>query len=242
MTNTLKSSEEQLKGRGYVTDGDIEKYTGLNENDLVQLLHNKEAYKRTIGIRLLSAYKKEKYIPLFCGLLKTEKKLYTKIALCDSLIQYDEKAIPYLLPLIGTIGNNRHTKIAAADIHKKSYPLPRDIAGRILIRIGPAVFPELEKIITENTNTSQVYEAIDVIGHIAWNYRDYRLEKALIGVYNKNQNDEFLEWKIIRAFQSFNSPEVKTILEKTRRTGRNKILAEEAKRSLMRIEGRTQAR
>jgi hypothetical protein len=80
---------------------------------------------------------------------------------------------------LGTIGKNRHNKIEIIDIHKKSYPLPRDIVGRILIRIGPQVFPELKRITLEDKNINQTMEAIDVIGHITWNYKNYEMENIL---------------------------------------------------------------
>jgi hypothetical protein len=218
----MKSTNEQLKNRGLVFDEDILLYKNHTENELLKLLQGKEAYKRTIAIRLLSKYNKEEYIKIFCETLTKENKLYTKIELCNALEKYNEKAIPYLIPLLGTIGKNQHNKIEIIDINKKSYPLPRDIVGRILIRIGPKVFPELKKIIMENKNINQIMETIDVIGHITWNYKS-------------NIGNEFIEWKIIRAFQSFNSIEMKTILEIIIKTHKNKIIIEEAKRSMERI-------
>ena len=211
-------------------------YKNYVENELLELLNHKEAYKRTIAIKLLSNYDNENHVKIFCEKLKTENKLYTKLELCNVLEKYNERAIPYLIPLLGTIGNNQHKKIEIVDINKKSYPLPRDIAGRILIRIGPKVFPYLRKIILENKNVDQIMEAIDVIGHITWNYKNYEMENILVEYYNKNRGNEFIEWKIIRAFQSFNSKEIKTILENIIKTHKNKIIKEEVKRSIKRIE------
>jgi hypothetical protein len=236
----MKSNKEQLQSRGYAGEEDCINYKNFSGKELIELLYDEEPYKRTIAVTLLSEYKNEKYIPLFCECLKTEKKLYTKIALCNSLIDYNEKAIPYLIPLLGTIGNNRHKKIEPVDIHKKSYPLPRDIVGRILIRLGPTVFPELKKIILHNTTTHQVTEAIEVIGHITRNYKDYSLENSLIDYYTKNKGNEFIEWKLIRAFQAFNSEKVKALLQETIKLHTNKIIIEEAKRSMKRISEHTE--
>jgi hypothetical protein len=232
----MKSNVEQLKGRGYLFDDDIIMYKNYSEDDLVKLLYSKEAYKRTIAVKLLSQYSKEEYIQLFCETLKNENKLYTKLELCNALENYNIKAIPYLTPLLGPIGKNQHKKIEIVDIHKKSYPLPRDIIGRILIRIGPRVFPELKKILLENKNHVQIYETIDIIGHITWNYKDYSLENTLVEYYKKQKDNEFMEWKIIRAFQSFKSNEIKILLENIIKTHKNKIIIEEAKRSIKRIE------
>jgi hypothetical protein len=131
----MKSTNEQLKGRGFVSEKDLSEYKNYIENDLIKLLQDREAYKRTIAVKLLSEVKKENYIELFCEILKTEKKLYTKIELCKALEKYNGKVIPYLIPLLGSIEKNQHNKIEIIDINKKSYPLPRDIIGRILIRI-----------------------------------------------------------------------------------------------------------
>jgi ribosomal protein S8 len=181
----MKSTAEQLKNRGYVSDNDLVLYKNLPERDLVELLQSKDADKRTVAIKLLAQSNNEQFIPLFCEALKTEKKLYTKMELCAALENYGEKAIPYLMPLLGTIGNNRHNKIDIIDLQKKSYPLPRDIVARILIRIGPSVFPELKKILLENKNKIQIPNAIDVVGHVTWNYNDYSLENVLKKCWKK---------------------------------------------------------
>jgi hypothetical protein len=231
----MKSTKEQLRNRGFVFDEDLLLYENYIEDVLLKLAQDKEAYKRTIAIKILSNYHKDKYLPLFCETLRTEKKLYTKMELCAALENYGEKSIPYLMPLLGTIGNNRHNKIDIIDLRKKSYPLPRDIVARILIRIGTRVFPELKKILVENENKIQIPNAIDVVGHITWNYKDYSLENVLKECWKKNNGNKFIEWKIIRAFQSFNSIEIISILENVIKTHKNKIIVEEAKRSMNRI-------
>jgi hypothetical protein len=57
----MKSSNEQLQSRGFATDKDLLEYNIFNENQLIALLKSKEPHKRTIGIKLLSKYKNEKY-------------------------------------------------------------------------------------------------------------------------------------------------------------------------------------
>ncbi len=125
----LKSNAEQLRQRGFASDNDVLEYADSGEQKIMELLSSREAYKRTIGIKLLSKQKNEKHLPLLCETLKTEKKLYTKIALCECLESFGESAIPYLLPLLGTIGNNQHKEISIVDLDKKSFPLPRDISA-----------------------------------------------------------------------------------------------------------------
>ena len=256
----MKSTKTQLHSRGFVFEEDIEPYKDYRENELLDLLYDKDAFKRTISVRLLSKKPKEKYIPVFCEMLKSGEKLYTKLELQSTLKEYGEKALPYLVPLLGTIGNNQHKKIEIVDIKKKSYPCPRDIVAMILIRIGPTVFPELDKLLKEDKERIQINEAIDVIGHITWNFHDYSMGKTLLEYYAKHKNDEFIQWKIIRAFQSFNSEEMIKILKDIIKRHKNKVsaiktadtntiddiemssiskvIAEEAKRSLNRIENR----
>ncbi len=222
----MKSSKQQMQSRGFVSDNEIIKYLNLSEDEAVKLLYDNDPYKRTMGIKLISKQKKEKYIPLFCELLQKEKKLYTKVELCNSLAGYGALAIPYLISLLGAIGNNQHKEIKAADLNKKSYPLPRDIAGRILIRIGPVVFPQLKNILLENKDKKQIYEVIDVIGHITWNYQDYRMEEDILAFFDKNIEDEFIIWKITRSLQSFKSDRVKNMLKEIIKKQKNKIIIE----------------
>ena len=232
----VKSTRDQLICRGFAFDDELRKYENLTKDELLRLLRDKAAYKRTIAIRLLPLNKN--HIPLLCEMLKTEKKLYTKIELCDALGKYNGKAIPYLIPLLGTIGKNQHRKIALVDINKKSYPLPRDIAARTLIKMGPDVFPALKQLFSDNKNISQIAEAIDATGHITWNYKNYEMEKTLIGYFNKNRGNDFIVWKLVRAFQSFASAEVKAVLEEIIETHKNEVIAQEAKRSLRRMAAR----
>jgi HEAT repeat protein len=234
----MKSTNDQLKNRGFALDEDILQYENCNENELLKLLQDKNAYKRTISIKLLSKNPKEKYIPLFCEMLKNNEKLYTKLELQNSLKYYGQKSIPYLIPLLGTIGYNQHKKVEIVDINKKSYPCPRDIIAMILIRIGPKVFPEMKRLLAEDKNMNQIHEAIDIIGHITWNFEDYCMEKILLKYYYKHKDNEFIRWKLIRAFQSFNSKEIKNILENAIEADKNKIIIEEAKRSINRIGSR----
>jgi HEAT repeat protein len=234
----MKSTNDQLKNRGFAFQEDLDLYKKCSENELLKLLSSKDAFIRTIAVKLLSENPKEKYIPIFIGMLKSGEKLYTKLELQNVLKEYSEKSIPYLIPLLGSIGKNQHKKIKIVDLNKKSYPCPRDIVAMILIRIGPKVFPEIKKLLVEDKNMDQIYEAIDVIGHITWNYKDYSMEDTLLEYYTKHKDNEFIEWKIIRAFQSFDSVAINKILEKVINQHKNSIIVEEAKRSKNRIESR----
>ena len=76
-----------------------------------------------------------------------EKKLYPKIALCETLAVCAELSIEPLIGLLGQIGNNQERKIPETGFYKVSYPLPRDIAARTICRLGIIAILPLENFI-----------------------------------------------------------------------------------------------
>jgi hypothetical protein len=231
----LKSSVKHLESRGYVKNGAVDIYANLTDSGLIDLLNSSDAVKRTIAAKIAGNRRTTAMLAPLCETLKIEKKLYTKLAVCEAIGAYGIIAMPYLVPLLGKIGKNRHLKPALVDINKKSFPLPRDIAARIIIRMGNKALPYLEKIISGRSSGSKT-EAIDAIGHIAFNSGDTGSEKMLIDLYNENE-DELIRWKIIRAFQSFDGHFATAILKGMTKS-KNVIFREEAKRSLKRIKDR----
>lgn len=231
----MKSNIKQLQNRGYAAGEEPDKYRSLNDNEIIDLLKSENAVERTIGAVITGERRIPGSLPLLCELLKIEKKLYTKIALCEAIEKSGIDSLKYLLPLAGKIGTNQHKKIDLIDLKKKSYPLPRDIVIRIIIRIGPDALPYLKNIIETGTAEQKV-EIVDAIGHIAFNYNDCRSKNVLLSAYNSS-DDELLKWKIIRAFQAFDSEEIIIILEELM-NGDNKIFRDEAERSLMQIKKR----
>lgn len=232
----MKSTPSQLESRGYLSDEDFRNYS--DRKDIDNLIKSRFPIERTAGVRLIALNGEKRYLEVLCSLLAAEKKLYTKIEICDSLVKYGEDAVPYLFPLLGRIGSNRHKEIANIDLNKKSYPLPRDIAARVLVRIGPAVLKAIEALDPAGQEID-ISELIDVIGHITFYSRDYRCEKMLLKLYSENQENEIIKWKIIRAFQSFNSGDVTRILKDVANGSESEILAREGERSLNRIKERS---
>jgi hypothetical protein len=231
----LKSNSEQLKSRGFVTDGKLSGYNSISNDRLVEMLASAFATERTIAAKIIGQRKISDSVPMLCDSLKAEKKLYTKIEICEAIGKFGISALKYLIPLIGKIGNNRHKKIDLIDIKKKSFPLPRDIVIRIIIRMGSDALSFLECILKDGTY-EQKTETVDAIGHIAFNYNDYTSEGVLLDAY-ADCKDELLKWKIIRAFQSFPSRDVTKVLEEERKSD-NPIFKKEAERSLLRIRER----
>ena len=232
----MKSSLIQLESRGYLTDEAFEKYKHYDNID--KLIYSDSAVERTAGVRLISLKHDIRNIESLLSLLKSEKRLYTKLEICECITKYGADAVPYLIPLLGRIGNNQHKVAAAVDLNKKSYPLPRDIAARILVRIGVPVLLFIDTP-SFSIDETALPELIDVIGHITFNYRDCRCEKYLIRLYREYADNELVTWKIIRAFQSFNSEEVKGIIQQIIYDSGDSIPGREALRSMKRIEERS---
>jgi len=70
----MKSTAEQLKNRGYVSDDDLSPYKNLPERDLVELLQSKDAYNRTIAVKLLAQSNNEQFIPLLKTCIQNKQK------------------------------------------------------------------------------------------------------------------------------------------------------------------------
>ena len=150
----MKSSNEQLKNRGYATIEDIDKYVDLNENELLALLKSKEPHKRTVAIKLLSnkIQSDNDMINLFCNMLLHENKLYTKIELCNALSKASVESAKIMVNYLGIIGENQYKELPDKKFNKKSYPLPRDIVARTLAHMGVDVLPELIKTLKTHNN------------------------------------------------------------------------------------------
>lgn len=236
-TKKMKSSPSELKNRGYLTASE---YKTLHDSTLLNIrecLTDKQAFIRTAAIRKIAKDRNYDYIDDLCILLQSEKKLYTKIEICNCLIELKEKSLTKLLPLIGKIGKNQHTKICSIDLKKQSYPLPRDIVARTIIRMGPEVFVHLETVL-DNQNESVLSEVIDIIGHITFQSEDFHFETKLLSLYKTNPSI-LIQWKLIRSFQAFNSNAVTELLQSiSKDSNLDNILRKEAERSYNRIEKR----
>lgn len=238
----MKSADEQLKSRGYITEEDICKYECLNKDELLNLLKSKEPHERTIAINLLPSKSEldDEMLMLFCNMLLKEKKLYTKIELCNALSKRDVKAAKIMVNYLGIIGNNQHKELPDKDFNKKSYPLPRDITARTLAHMSSDILIELIPVL-KNNNIIAIREVIDSIGFICfYNFTSYNetIINELISCLNKYSNDDIIRWKIVRAFESFNNKTVIEILINIMKNDSKEIIRNEAKRSLKIINSR----
>ncbi|MFA6506764.1 MAG: hypothetical protein WCT14_11720 [Treponemataceae bacterium] len=237
MKEKMKSSEEDLKRRGRLSDKEYLLISTTIEKNIVAYLDSEEGYLRSAALRFIKIRKDETFLPRLYAMLSQENPIYTRIELGDCLLEFGEQVLENIMPLLGRIGNNQHKEIGNYDLGKKSFPLPRDVVGRIAIRFGPIVFKYLDTAFIER-DVSVLSEAIDIIGHVTYAYKDYSMENKLIEEYSK-VNNLLIEWKLIKAFQSFNSEEVigklETIICDERK---DIILRREAERSLLRIKER----
>lgn len=209
----MKSNIQQLKSRGYIEEADLIEYKSFSKDDLLNMLGSSVAAERTAAAMLLANYIEDNVVDKLVQQLKIEKKLYSKIAITNTLASYGLLSCNILIENLGRIGNNQHKTLPNKPFKKRSYPLPRDIAARTLCEIGePAIKPLLKCI--ANDNEIQISEALDAIGFISYyNHNNTALETIIkmIEIYKEN---DLIVWKLLRALQAFDGEEVISILDK----------------------------
>ncbi|RDW16781.1 hypothetical protein [Oceanobacillus chungangensis] len=239
----MKSSDSQLKARGKITFEDLQYYNTHSKTELLELIKSKEAHKRTIAVRLLSEKNvlSDDLIYLFLNTLAQEKKLYTKIELCDALSKGGRESAKIMVDYLGKIGNNQHKVLPADGFNKNSYPLPRDIIARTLAHMDEEILPTLLNVLKTNY-TFKIREVIDAIGFICFyrkKHRHFQIIDALILCLKDNYNDDIIRWKLVRSFESFNDINTIKILQRIEQEDIQLIIRNEAKRSLSVINNRT---
>ncbi len=184
--------------RGEVNETDIGHYALFGKSELLSLLHSKIPVERSCAAIHLGKHQTLDVVIVLCQQLTLEKKLYTRIALCETLAQCAELSVDPLIELLGKIGKNWEIKIPKTGFYKISYPLPRDIAARTICRLGkPAVSP-LEKFINSSTDMNALAQAIDAYGHIIFSNKIKRSSKTLQQLHEKHPQNDFLTYKITR--------------------------------------------
>ncbi|MBH0083783.1 hypothetical protein [Salinibacterium sp. SWN167] len=235
----MKSSVSQLRGRGFLRDEDIDASRHLSAAELTRQLDSTDAVERSAAVRLLSraARPDVSLNRLFVERLMRETKLYTKLELCEALQTGGQETAQLLIPLLGAIGQNQHTQPAVEAFKKTSYPLPRDIVARILARMDPVVLPALITAVVDGSRT-QAVEAIDAVGFLCFYSAATVTDRlaalnALTEKLRGNPDDELMQWKIVRALESFNHPDATLVLEQIVARNANPVIVREAQRSLV---------
>ena len=227
---TDKTTARNQRGQ---TNVDIERqFSGHSDGALIALLDDADAQTRTAAARLLGIRKCFDAIPYLCSRLTCGRRRYIPASpFVKHSRVFGEPALPGLIELLGKVGNNRHEALPTRGFYKRSYPLPRDLAARTIIRIGPPALEALERIVQTGDRT-QLLEAVDAIGHIAFYSKDTRSENILLASYEKHHTDPVVRWKIVRAFQSFPMEKVRELLEEIILSDEIPALRWEAVRSL----------
>ncbi|MCM1988311.1 hypothetical protein [Oceanirhabdus seepicola] len=232
--NIIKSNLTQLRNRGYIEDKDLLIYKKYTKKELIELLKSKVSIERTIAAKLLGNYKDEETMTSLIESLIIEKKLYTKIAITESISLFGEKASESLIRYLGRIGSNQHKVLPDKPFNKNNYPLPRDIIARTICKIGVPALKELKKCLY-NGEYRQITEAIDAIGFISYYNNNHECFSVIIELFIKYKNDDLMIWKLLRALQAFPNEKSIEILIQYSNSKVNQFQWE-AKRSLKQIQ------
>lgn len=208
----MKSNIKQLRSRGYIENKELIEYVNLSKEELLELMKSEVATKRTISAKLLKNFKEPMVLKTLISRLTVEKKLYTKIAISESVGCFGEEASKELIQYLGKVGNNQHRSLPNKKFNKKNYPLPRDIIARTICKLGKSAINTLRDFLYTGEYI-QVLEAIDAIGYISYYEGDLESEEDIINMIDRYKEDELMVWKLIRALQSFGSERVQNLLK-----------------------------
>ncbi len=229
---SMNSSAIKRRERGEVNETDVAHFSSFNELELLLLLHSKIPVERSCAAIHLLKYKNPTVVGRLCYELAIERKLYTKIALCETLAKCEELSIEPLIGLLGRIGNNQETEIPETGFYKLSYPLPRDIAARTICRLGIIAILPLEIFIKFSQDMKALAQAIDAYGQIIFSNKIKQSSSTLLELYEKYPKDNFLKYKITRCLSGIYDEGAKLFLLDTIQTGCNGLRLE-ALRSLL---------
>lgn len=236
----MKSSQEQLRNRGYAVPEEIERYREKSQQELLELLNHKEAVPRTAAASLLQMTP-ESEIPIAAALvqrLSIEKCLYTRLAICEALEKGSRETALQMISFLGKIGTNQHKDLPDRVSQKKSYPLPRDIIARSLAKMPPEVFPVLLHVLQED-DTEIICEILDAIGFMAFYHPQLSTPehaKAVFAVIERCPDHKLLLWKAIQCVCAFPSQKTEWLLLEF--SVQDTLLGKEAKNSLKRLNSR----
>lgn len=237
MSNNKKKKDR--KRRGEITQKDLKPYLNCSLDQLIILLNDSEAKKRTIAATILGKNHHNQFvIEMLCLSFKKEKALYSRIAISEALSNMGECAVPYLVNLLGQIGNNQEKSLPEKYFNKKSYPLARDMAARTLIKIGkPATLYLID--VLEGGDDFEIQQALDALGGIAAKTGDRVAWDAISKMFNVKHIDSLNEvtlWKGCRCLSGFKgSKKASQLLVKIIKTNPNDSIIWESVRSLGQI-------
>jgi len=80
----MNSYDIKRRERGEVNEADIAHFAPFDKLELLRLLHSKIPIERTCAAIHLWKYQSPAVVDKLCRALSVEKKLYTRIALCET--------------------------------------------------------------------------------------------------------------------------------------------------------------
>lgn len=233
----MKSSIEDLRGRGLAQNHDIDKFIELSYEELMDNINSQLPTERTSAIRIL--YNKfgcndKKFIVTILDRLCIEKSLYTKLEICSVLEAGNISTAKEIIKYLGKIGNNQHKSLPDKISKKVSYPLPRDIIARSLGKMNKSILPVLIDVL-DSKEKYKIYEVLDAIGFLVFYNKDlvdFILFEKILKTAKMYSDDDLMMWKGVICFSAFSIEESVAVLTDISRINPNKLIRDEASRSL----------
>lgn len=212
----MKSTKERLLSRGKFFEEDYRIVQNKSEDELIHLTSSHQPQIRSAAVFRLSetaSYSNE-FVTFLCQLLENEKKIYTRLEICNALSKTPLSKIRIPFSFLGKIGFNRHQTVPEKEFLKRSYPLPRDLIARTFARYDFSILhPAIDFLWL--ASIEQASELLDLIG-----FRSFQQEfpgkqnfaNAVIIYYLKHLEIPLLRFKCIRAFSAFPCENVREFL------------------------------
>lgn len=232
----MASSIEDLRKRGMAEEKDIVESRVLEDEVLFQRINSTLAVERTAAIHILAEKHLEEteFVNLLLDRLCIEKSLYTKIEICNCLVQGTEKTAGQMTGYLGKIGRNQHKVLPEKVSKKKSYPLPRDIIARTMGKMSPGIITVLLEVLKSGTE-EEISEVLDAIGFLTFYHRELATQKnviSIIDVMKQYHQNKIIVWKSVLCLSAFPLEVSIDILEEIRKQHEKSVIGKEAERSL----------
>ncbi|MBP1044707.1 hypothetical protein I6N96_00330 [Enterococcus sp. BWM-S5] len=231
----MKSSQQELSNRGYLEKGIISSNSATREELFTQLT-NSEPVQRSLAARELG----NRFI-LVAGTAEVllehlilEKKLYTRLEICQALAKGDALTVYAMIPYLNTIGNSQYRSIAEAKTSKKkSYPLPRGIVARTLGNMGAFA----ADILLENLKQKEyAAEMIEGLGYLTYNKPELQTQEnyeRAKGYYELYKEDLLFVWKFVIFSSAFPYTYTEPTLTEIGRQFSEEAIQQELKRTVV---------
>lgn len=206
----MKSSDTQLKARGFLDDKDLTKFQSCSIEQLWELLDAKDPVARSGAARLLPiTYETTKKL---LQTVQQEKKLYCRLEMMRKLESGDQETARMMLPYLGKIGRNQHTIPLSKPSGKKSFPLPRDLIARSLGNMSPEILPILFEQL-DVLPEAELSELIDAIGQLLFYHPEAVKDDHFVQLKQVWQQTEspLIQWKLVVCFSAL--PQSRDLLE-----------------------------